>query len=73
MSFRSARRVRLHLLDGNGQPGETIEGIELRRRTVAGHYVLVAAKHLEAEDRTVSLDGTIEIPERRVLMRQVLA
>lgn len=70
---RKARRVRLHLLDGKGQPGETVEGIEPRRRPIAGHYLLVAPKLLEGEDRALSLEGQIEIPADRVLMRQVLS
>lgn len=72
MSLRKARRVRLHLLDGNGQPGETVEGIEPRRRPIAGHYLLLAPRLLAAEDQSLSLDGTIEIPAGRVLLRQVL-
>lgn len=72
VSFRKARKVRLHLLDGNGQPGETVEGIEPRRRPIAGHYVLFAARLLAAEDQSLSFDGSIEIPAERVLLRQVI-
>lgn len=66
------RRARLHLLDGQGQPGETIEGILEGRRPRAGHYLLLAPKLLEAEDRTVSIDGHLEVPAARVLFVQVL-
>lgn len=70
---RRKRRVRLHLLDGNGQPGETVEGIQVGRRPIAGHYLLLAPRHLEGEDRSNTLEGHLEVPAPRVLMVQVLA
>ena len=38
-----------------------------------GDYVLEQASLREAEDRTVKLDGRVEIPAERVLFVQVFA
>jgi hypothetical protein len=71
--FRRVRLVRFHCVAPalNDRPGEaTIEGFLIGRW--GGHYILERAKLLEAEDRTVSLDGRLEIPVERVFFRQVL-
>lgn len=64
--MRRARKVRLHL-----KSGETVEGL-MTRRLVAGHYVLHAPRFLEAEDRTHSLDGLVEVHRDNVMFVQVL-
>lgn len=69
MVKRGKRRVRLHPAD---QRHPTVEGIEVSRRLVGGHYVLAAAKILPAVGETVSLDGLLEVPADRVLYREVI-
>jgi hypothetical protein len=69
---RRKRRVRIHLLDGRGQPGETVEGLQVGRRPIAGHYHLLMPKHLESEEHSNSLEGHLEVPADRVLFVQVL-
>lgn len=69
---RAQRRVRLHLYDGKGQPGETVEGLQVGRRPIAGHYQLLMPKHIESPDHTNSLEGQLEVPAERVLFVQVL-
>jgi len=63
---RRRRLVRLHCVN----PDETVEGLD--RGRYDGHYVLELPKLLEAEDRTVSLAGVLEIPAGRVRYRQVI-
>jgi hypothetical protein len=70
-AIRGKRRVRYHLFDGNGGEGISLEGVELG--CWAGHYVAILPRHLQAQDRAVALDGTIEIARERVIFRQVLA
>jgi hypothetical protein len=66
--FRRKRRVRVQQLDG-----PTIEGIQLGRRPIGGHYVLLVAKIVEA-DRNVTLDASaVEIPKERVVFLEVLS
>lgn len=74
MRRKSARRVVLHLEDSTGgRHGPSVEGVQLRMRPVGGHYVLHQPRYLEDEERTVPLDGHLEVPERRVWFVQVLA
>jgi hypothetical protein len=51
--------------------GPTLEGVLTRRTTDA--YCLENPKMLEAENMTVPLDGTVEIPRERVLFVQLVA
>lgn len=51
--------------------GPTLEGVLTRRTTDA--YYLENPKMLEAENMTVPLDGTVEIPRERVLFVQLVA
>lgn len=51
--------------------GPTLEGVLTRRTTDA--YYLANPKMLEAENMTVPLDGTVEIPRERVLFVQLVA
>lgn len=69
--MRRKRRVRIHQLQG-----PTFEGIQLGRRPIGGHYVLLAASALEQSDdrqiRSVALDaGHVEIPAARVVFIEV--
>lgn len=64
--MRRARKVRLHL-----KSGETVEGLMTRGFT-AGHYVLHAPRFVESEDRTHSLDGSLEVHRSNVTFVQVL-
>lgn len=66
--MRRRRHVRLHLKAAN----ESLEGIQVGRRPIAGHYLLMVPKVLEAADQTVTLDGTLEVPADNVLYIQVL-
>ena len=50
--------------------GPTLEGILVARRP---DYRLAAPKMIEGEDRTVPLDGDVEIPRERVVFVQLLA
>jgi hypothetical protein len=68
-AFRGRRRVRLHLEVKPGAP-ESVEGVLVGRWS--GHYVLLLPKVLESPERTVSLDGTLEVPSERVVFVQVL-
>lgn len=78
LSLRRTRLVRLHLINPRtGEPGETYEGFQRGRRTVAGHYVLIGPKRLQPNDagdevQKVSLQGQLEVPTAVVLHRQVL-
>lgn len=67
--FRRRRLVRLHMDVPDGTPA-TIEGVRLG--VWGGHYVLMLAKLLESAERTIPLDGLVEIPKSRVLFVQVL-
>jgi hypothetical protein len=71
MGMRRKRRVRVHQ---NGGP--SFEGIQLGRRPIGGHYVLLAATALEGADdgqvRSVKLDAEhVEIPAARVVFIEV--
>jgi len=65
--MRGKRRVRLHLVDHDA----SIDGVLLGRW--AGHYVLILPRLVEAEDRSIALDGSVEVPAERVVFVQVLA
>lgn len=70
--FRRKRRVRIHQL---GAP--TWEGLQVGRRPIAGHYVLLLPKMLEerdgAEVREAKSDAAqLEIPAGRVIAIEVL-
>jgi hypothetical protein len=62
--FRRNRRVRVQLT-GN-QPA--IEGIQLGRRPIGGHYVITNPRLIPAPDRSVKLDAPwVEIPKDQVV------
>lgn len=65
--IRKARRVRVHLVSG-----ETLEGL-MARKLYAGHYVLQLPRLLETEERTLPLDGAVEVHRDNVRFVQVLA
>ena len=65
-AVRGKRLVRLHLADN--QP--SVEGILVGRWS--GHYVVLAPKILDADQRTFSLTGRLEVPAERVLYVQVI-
>lgn len=65
--FRHKRRVRIHLTAAN----ESVEGIQVGRRPVGGHYLLMVPKVLEDAGQTVTLTGTLEVPASNVLYIQV--
>lgn len=69
--WRRKRRVRIHPI-----AGPSFEGIQLGRRPIGGHYVLIAATALEESDdrqvHGVKLDAEhIEIPADRVVFIEV--
>lgn len=68
---RGRRRVRLHLEERDGVSVSTIEGVLVGRWS--GHYVLLLPKLVEAEDRSIPLDGSVEVPAERVIFVQVLS
>ncbi len=69
--MKAKRRVRLHLQLPQGET-QTVEGLQLGRRRIAGHYVLVSAKLIVDPERSVSIDGTLEVPAERVVYVEVL-
>lgn len=64
--MRKARKVLVHL-----KTGKTMEGL-MTRKLYAGHYVLHLPRFLETEDRTLPLDGSVEVPKDNVDFIQVL-
>lgn len=69
--WRRKRRVRIHQ-----NAGPSFEGIQLGRRPIGGHYILLAATAIEGTDdgqvRGIKLDaGHIEIPAGRVVFLEV--
>jgi hypothetical protein len=65
--FRRRRAiVRLHLEGSNA----SVEGLFLGY--AAGHYRLVNARHLEAADQSIPLEGEAWVPKKRVLYAQVI-
>lgn len=67
LALRRKRRVRIHM---HRPEAPSVEGILAGRW--GGHYVVLAAKVLEAEDRSIALDGHLEIPRENVLFVQVI-
>lgn len=65
--FRGKRLVRLHLIGDIG----SLEGLLVGRW--AGHYVVLTPSLVEGKDRTIRMDGHVEVPSERVLFVQVLA
>lgn len=70
---RRKRRVRIHQLPG----APTFEGLQVGRRAIAGHYVLLIARTLEETDdqqvKETKLDAErVEIPKDRVVAIEVL-
>lgn len=63
---RGKRIARLHL--AGDLP--SLEGILVG--CWSGHYVLLQPKVIETSDRTVALEGTVEVPRERVVFVQVL-
>lgn len=69
---RRKRRVRIHQ-----QGAPTWEGLQLGRRPIAGHYILILAKVLEERDggevrESKSDAAQVEIPAARVIAIEVL-
>lgn len=63
---RRKRLVRLHMIDVEHSVGGILLGF------VGGHYVLAKPKIHETEERTIPLDGLLEVPRERVLYVQVI-
>lgn len=68
-AMRGKRRVRLHFLPDVAE--QSIDGVLLG--CWGGHYVLQLPRLVEAEDRSVPLEGMVEVARERVLFVQVLA
>lgn len=64
--MRAARKVQLHL-----KSGETLEGL-MTRKLYRGHYVLHVPRFLETPERTLSLEGSVEVHKSNVAFVQVL-
>lgn len=60
------RRVRIHQLD----PAPTVEGILVS--SMDGHYRLLKASVLGAENRTIELQGEAWIPREKVILIETL-
>jgi len=72
MGMKRKRRVRL-ITHSDSLPD--FEGVQVGRRPVGGHYLLLAPKILRGLDGEVSsqsVDGHLEVPAERVLFVQVL-
>jgi hypothetical protein len=65
------KRRRRPLVRVHPRNGPSLEGVLVGRR--GDHYVLELPKLLEAEDRTITLEGWVEIPAANVAFLQVLA
>jgi hypothetical protein len=68
-TMRGKRRVRLHIEDKPGSPMPSIDGVLLGRWS--GHYVLLLPKLVQSEERSVALEGLLEVPAERVVFVQV--
>lgn len=68
-AVRGKRQVRLHIEDKPGSPMPSIDGILLGRWS--GHYILLLPKLVQSEDRSVALEGMLEVPAERVVFVQV--
>lgn len=66
MFRRKKRLARLHLHDAE----PSFEGILLGRWD--GHYHLLHARLVHGPERSVDIDGRVEVPAERVLFCQVL-
>ena len=69
-AVRGKRRVRLHIEDKPGAPMPSIDGILLGRWS--GHYILLLPKLVQSEERSVALEGMLEVPAERVVFVQIL-
>ena len=69
-AVRGKRRVRLHIEDKPGSPMPSIDGILLGRWS--GHYILLLPKLVQSEERTIALEGMLEVPSERVVFVQIL-
>lgn len=65
---RKLSKVRIHLRGSD----PSIEGFLWRNWPVDGCYRLLQATYVEAEDRSIALDGTIDVPVANVLFLQRL-
>ncbi len=65
------RKVRLQLKPDERGHSQTIEGV-LTART-RREFVLLTPKMVEAEQATISLLGSVEVPRENVLFYQVLS
>lgn len=69
---RRRRRVRL-ITHSENLPD--FEGVQVGRRPIGGHYLLLAPKVLRQvgdEVHTTTVDGAMEVPAEKVLFVQVL-
>lgn len=71
MTMKAKRRVRLHLQLPKGQT-QTVEGLQVGRRPIGGHYVLLTPKIIESAETSISVDGHLEVPAERVIYLEVL-
>jgi hypothetical protein len=69
-AFRGKRAVRLHLEVQPHVAVSTVEGILVGRWS--GHYVLLLPKVAREGERSIPLEGTLEVPAERVVLVQVL-
>jgi hypothetical protein len=70
-ALRSPRSVRLHLSDPTGRVLDpSVAGLLMG--VWGGFYVLQGPKYLESEDRTLPMEGVLQVPSDRVLFVQVL-
>ncbi len=68
-SFRGKRRVRLQLIY-EGANETTLEGLLLGRWI--NHYILLTPKLIKETDKSIELEGLVEVPADRVVFIQVL-
>lgn len=64
---RGKRRVRVHLV---GRV-ESFDGVQIGRW--GGAYYLIHASFLKSEDESITLDGVVELLEKRVDFVQVIS
>jgi len=62
------QRVRIHLRKAD----PSIEGFLVSRYPIDGCYRLIRAVHVEAEDRSIALEGEVDVPVDGVLFIQRL-
>lgn len=68
--IRGKRKVRLQLEDKPGLAMPAIEGIMLGRW--GGHYILIVPKLIHGPEKSIALDGMVEVPAERVVFVQVM-